>query len=234
MCIQHRQPLWSHSFWRTFFCAIDGCLSIEYQQQWQYRSQTICRQLSINMKLDWEKGSPRRVISYLLPLVYLWGLVCKKLVSWAGTINCIPQYMLGVITCLCTLIPASGTHSLTCSCVLPGTVLRWRHNGHHGVSNHQPHHCLLNRLFGCRSKKTSKLRVYGLCAGNSPGTGEFPAQMASNAENVSIWWRHHGVSLCRETWIIQFGWSIFIYFGLCTNHNITQKTMGYDFLSMFK
>ena len=31
----------------------------------------------------------------------------------------------------------------------------------------------------------------GLCAGNSPGTGEFPAQVASNAENVSIWWRHH-------------------------------------------
>ena len=27
--------------------------------------------------------------------------------------------------------------------------------------------------------------------GNSPGTGEFPTQMASNAENVSIWWRHH-------------------------------------------
>ena len=60
-----------------------------------------------------------------------------------------------------------------------------------GVSNHQPHHCLLNRLFGRRSKKTSKLRVTGLCMGNSPGTGEFPAQMASNAENVSIWWRHY-------------------------------------------
>ena len=30
-----------------------------------------------------------------------------------------------------------------------------------------------------------------ICAGNSPGTGEFPAQRASNAENVSIWWRHH-------------------------------------------
>ena len=27
--------------------------------------------------------------------------------------------------------------------------------------------------------------------GNSPGTGEFPAQMATNAENVSISWRHH-------------------------------------------
>ena len=35
------------------------------------------------------------------------------------------------------------------------TVLEWRHNGHDGVSNHQPHHCLLNRLFRCRSKKTS-------------------------------------------------------------------------------
>ena len=42
-----------------------------------------------------------------------------------------------------------------------------------------------------RSKKTSKLRVTGLCAWNSPATGEFPAQMASNTENVSIWWRYH-------------------------------------------
>ena len=71
-------------------------------------------------------------------------------------------------------------------------ALRWRHNDHAGVSNHQPHGCLLNRLFRGKSKKTSKLRVTGLCAGNSPGTGEFPAQMASYAENVSIWWRHHG------------------------------------------
>ena len=42
-----------------------------------------------------------------------------------------------------------------------------------------------------RSKKTSKLRVTGLCAGNKPVTGELSAQRASNAENVSIWWRHH-------------------------------------------
>ena len=40
------------------------------------------------------------------------------------------------------------------------------------------------------SKKTSKLRVTGLCARNSPVIGEFPAQSATNAENVSIWWRH--------------------------------------------
>ena len=53
-------------------------------------------------------------------------------------------------------------------------TLRWRHNGHDGVSNHQPHDCLLNRLLGCRLKKTSKLRVTGLCKGNSPVTGELP------------------------------------------------------------
>ena len=70
--------------------------------------------------------------------------------------------------------------------------LRWRHNERDSVSNHQPHDCLLNRLCRHRSKKTSKLRVTGLCVGNSPGTGEFPTQMASYAENISIWWRHHG------------------------------------------
>ena len=59
-------------------------------------------------------------------------------------------------------------------------------------NNHPPHDYLLNRLFSRRSKKTSKLRFTGLCAGNSPGTSEFPAQMASNAKNVSIQWRHHG------------------------------------------
>ena len=75
--------------------------------------------------------------------------------------------------------------------------LRWRHNDHDSVSNHQPLGCLLNRLFRRRSKKTSKLRVTGLCVGNSPG--EFPAQRASYEENVSIWWRHHAAWIhCKE------------------------------------
>ena len=65
-------------------------------------------------------------------------------------------------------------------------ALQWRQNERDGVSNHR-----LNWWFRRRSNKTSKLRVTGLCAGNSPVTGEFPAQKASNAENFSIWWRHH-------------------------------------------
>ena len=81
--------------------------------------------------------------------------------------------------------------------------LQWRHDERDGVSNHQPHNCLLNRLFKRKSKKTSKLCVTGLNEGNSPVTGEFPAQRASNAENVSIWRRHHiGIRSHRGQWTI--------------------------------
>ena len=52
--------------------------------------------------------------------------------------------------------------------------------------------------FRLRSKKTSKLRVTGLCTGNSPGAGEFPTQMASYAGNVSIWWRLHGHTIFQR------------------------------------
>ena len=57
-------------------------------------------------------------------------------------------------------------------CIL--VPLRWRHNDHDSVSNHQPHGCLLNRLFRRRSEKTSKFRVTGLCVGNSPGPVNSP------------------------------------------------------------
>ena len=55
--------------------------------------------------------------------------------------------------------------------------LQWRHNWRDGVPNHQPRDCSLHLLSRRRSKKTSKLYVAGLWAGNSPVTGEFPAQM---------------------------------------------------------
>ena len=53
-------------------------------------------------------------------------------------------------------------------------TLHWRHNDHGGVSNQQPRGCLPNRLFRRRWKKTSKLRVTGLCVGNSPGPVNSP------------------------------------------------------------
>ena len=53
-------------------------------------------------------------------------------------------------------------------------ALHWRHNDHSSVSNHQPHGCLLNRIFRRRSKNTSKLRVAGVCKGSSPGPVNSP------------------------------------------------------------
>ena len=84
---------------------------------------------------------------------------------------------------LCTpSLPIQRISPLSCRqnrCPYNRPKKTWRHNGRDSVSNHQPHDCLLNRLFRRKSKKTSKLRVTGLCAGNSPGTGEFPAEMTS-------------------------------------------------------
>ena len=74
-------------------------------------------------------------------------------------------------------------------------ILRWRRNERDGVSNHQPHQCLLNRIFSHRWKKISKLRFTGLCEGNSPVAGEFTAQRASNAEMFPF---DDVIMLCRD------------------------------------
>ena len=72
-----------------------------------------------------------------------------------------------------------------------------------------------------RSKKTSRLCVTGLCAGNSPVTGEFPAQRASKAENVSIWWRHHEWPLDIES-ALQFI-VIWVYYCICNLKTVKEQ-----------
>ena len=85
----------------------------------------------------------------------IWGWCIVKL-SWQQSLvaNISLSYSLN------SLVPGRCSYNLE--------SLQWRHNGRDIVSNHQPHDCLLNGLFRRRSKKTSKLRVTGLCAGNSP------------------------------------------------------------------
>ena len=60
------------------------------------------------------------------------------------------------------------------------------------------------------AEKTSKVRVTGLCAGNSSMTGEFLAQRTSNAENISIWWRHRAMWSPRCQWSNPegYGWDV--------------------------
>ena len=123
-------------------------------------------------------------------------------------------------------VRASHVYATQGQCVT--LSLTWRHNARNGVSNHQPRDCLLNRLFRRRSKKTSKLHVTGLCAGNSPVTGKFPAQRANNAEKVSIWWRRHdGSGLGALLLFVNVIWSYWL------NESIRNGRRRFNFDTVF-
>ena len=115
----------------------------------------------------------------------------NKNIKEDATHECLDRYLLPLADGSGTRLPVTKSmnhinvklrlpSSLTCSqCVFQwkyntGKSLQWRHNDHDGVSNHQPGGCFLNRLFRRRSKKTSTLRITGLCAGNSPGPVNSP------------------------------------------------------------
>ena len=115
---------------------------------------------------------------------------------------------------------------------------QWRQKERYGVWNHQTHDCFLKSLFRRRSKKTSKLRVAGLCAGNSPVIGEFPAQMASNAENASIQWRHrescrapqmHLLRLLIRGWCVHDRFSVQFVFQMEWRLRIADTEPSFDF-----
>ena len=73
----------------------------------------------------------------------------------------------------------------TCWKELSWITSHWRHDERDCFSNHQLHDCLLNSLFRRRSRKHQSFASLAFLI--SPVAVEFPAQMASNAENVSIW-----------------------------------------------
>ena len=102
--------------------------------------------------------------------------------------------------------------------------LKWRHNERDGVSNHLRLGCSLNCLFRRRSKKTSNLRVTGLCDGNSPVTGEFPSRRASNAQNVFIWWRHHMATVSVSRTMPRNMWTQFCFAWFCCGCIINSLT----------
>ena len=79
----------------------------------------------------------------------------------------------------------------------------WANNWDASDLSHWRLNCLLNHLFKCWSKKTSNLRITGLCEGNPQVTGGFPSKMAGNAENIFVWWSHHSCRIASVTitWI---------------------------------
>ena len=78
--------------------------------------------------------------------------------------------------------------------------LRWRHNGRDGAWNHQPLFTLSLSLFTLftlsfilvQIKENIKASRHWPLWAEFTGDRWIPHTMASNAENVSIWWRHHG------------------------------------------
>ena len=71
-------------------------------------------------------------------------------------------------------------------------TLQWRHNGRDCVSNHQPHDCYTQAFIQAHIRENIIVPRHWPLWGIPPVTGGFPSQRASNAENVSISWRHHG------------------------------------------
>ena len=85
--------------------------------------------------------------------------------------------------------------------LLPLQPLQWRHDERDGVPNYHRLDHLLSHLFTRRSKKTSKLRVTGLCEGISPVPCEFPAQKGQWREKCfylmpSSWSLHTSLCSC--------------------------------------
>ena len=73
-------------------------------------------------------------------------------------------------------------------------ALQWGHNERDGVSNHQPHDCLLNRLFRHRSKKTSSFASLAFVRGihrwpvNSPHKGPIKRKMFPFDDIIMVSW----------------------------------------------
>ena len=71
-------------------------------------------------------------------------------------------------------------------------TLLWRHNRRDGISNQQPHDCLLKCLFRPRSKKTPNSSASLACVrGIHRWSVNSPCKRSVTRQNVSIWWRHH-------------------------------------------
>ena len=132
------------------------------------------------------------------------------------TKNCHGAYWATSIRTACCCFISSGATS-DCKVVIP---LQWHHNEHDSISDNRHLDCLLSRLFRRRSNKTSKLQFTGLFGWNPSWTGRFPSQRAGDAENVSIWWCHHGGPWRHE--MAEYGilWNVIV--SIFNNIDITQ------------
>ena len=107
-------------------------------------------------------------------------------------------------------------------------ILQWRYNGCDGVLNQQPCDCLLNCLFRRRSKKTSKLRVTGLCNWqpvNSPLKEPVKRKMFPFDDVIVIPKYERMISINRMRYSVRCHYNVVPY--NITWHNIPYSTDWY-------
>ena len=105
-----------------------------------------------------------------------------------------------------------------------GAPQTWRHNIHHyddiimtTVSSQITSLAVVYSIVysGADERKHQTPRHWPLC-GEFTGTGEFPAQRASNAENVPIWWRHHDYNITVMLWLCVLNLLCFFLWSIVT------------------
>ena len=121
-------------------------------------------------------ANKRMLVFNIVDTVWKFTALCYKCFVMSSSIMLLHRNRVHIVLMVCKF-PYDNICVLhkfvPCIVTYQVEALLWRHNGRYGISNHQPHDCLLNRLFWCRSKKTWKLH-WPLC-GEFTRTGEFPA-----------------------------------------------------------
>ena len=121
--------------------------------------------------------------------------------------------------------------------------LQWRHNEHDGVSNHQHHHCLLNRLFKAQIKENTKApRQWPLCEEihrcpvNSPHKGPVTRKMFPfddvimldlHMHEIDTWKLLYTFRRSRDIWkscFTRIQWITMTYFRFLAQANVTSQT----------
>ena len=109
----------------------------------------------------------------------VWGVLCGSS-SWLLFVSVpVVIYVISnnIVTCY------NGTQLYI---LLQIVSLHWCPNDHDGVSNHQPHGCLLNHLFRCRSK--TRLNSTQSVGNMPPPPSLFtPTRSPDNAQKPQIW-----------------------------------------------
>ena len=100
--------------------------------------------------------------------------------GWCFSIRASVATVLGTHPCVSSCLWVNTSITLyTSNGKINSITLLWRHNVRDGVSNHQPHDCYSTVYSGADQRKYQS-----------------SAALASNAENVSLWWHRRDIPSC--------------------------------------